>query len=70
MTIEQEIEQVACRLLKACADDYGAAIWRKLGSRIIQDVKETAGDINSDGFTDGDVALAIGRAIVTSINAE
>lgn len=64
MNIEQEIQTEALRLLKKCTDDYNAAIWRKLGPDIIQDVKECA---NSDAFTTGDVALAIGRAILKHI---
>ena len=68
MKIEQEITLTAQRLLKACVDDYNAAVWGKIQNAVIEDVKESVGNIESEGFTDGDVALAIGRALVLKLN--
>lgn len=61
MTVEQEIELEACKLLKDAVDDYHAAIWAKIKDDVIDDVKGAA---DAENFTTGDVALAIGRAVI------
>ena len=62
--LHHEIEEAAIRLLKTCTDDYASRIWDVIRDEVITDVWLCACEPGGeDGFTDGDIALAIGRAI-------
>lgn len=67
-SLHQEIEEAATQLLKRCTDDYALRIWSIIASDVIDDVELCTGD--EDGFTDGDIALAIGRAIAERFGFE
>ncbi len=64
------ISEVACKLLTVCVDDYDARIWNVIKDDVIDDVLECSGIEDGEGFTDGDVALAIGRAISERLGIE
>lgn len=69
--LHREIEEAAIRLLKTCTDDYASRIWNIIRDEVINDVQLCAYDPSSeDGFTDGDIALAIGRAIAERFGYE
>ena len=57
------IEEVATRILKISFGDYDARIWKEIRDSVLCDVIECSGINEGCGFTDGDVSLAIGRAI-------
>ena len=62
--LHREIEEAATRLLKTCTDDYASRIWSAIRDEVVDDVVLCACEPSGeDGFTDGDIALAIGRAI-------
>lgn len=69
MPIAQSIAMAAARLLATCTDDYASRIWNRIEDTVIADVLECTDDCE-DGFTDGDVALAIGRAIAEQFGIE
>ena len=65
-----EIEMEALSLLVRCTDDYASRIWEKIADDVVSDVMECSG-IEDDGeFSSGDVALAIGRAILEALGGE
>ncbi len=64
------ISEVAYKLLTACVDDYDSRIWNIIKDDVIDDVLECSGIEDGEGFTDGDVALAIGRAIAERLGVE
>lgn len=66
--VDQLIAATATRLLKICTDDYASRIWRTIETDVVADVLECTAD--EDSFTDGDVALAIGRAICERLGLE
>lgn len=67
----QKIEAAAVRLLKTCTDDYASRIWSIIRDDVINDVLLCACESDDvDSFTDGDTALAIGRAIVERFGFE
>ncbi len=59
----EAIGTVATKLLKACTDDYDSRIWTAIEEDVVADVLEYSAAAENGGFTDGDVALAVGRAI-------
>lgn len=69
--LHREIEEAATRLLKTCTDDYASRIWSVIHDEVVNDVVlcscEPSGE---DGFTDGDIALALGRAIAERFGFE
>lgn len=66
--MSEQIAAAATRLLKTCTDDYASRIWASIGQDVVIDVCEcTDGE---DGFTDGDIALAIGRSIAKRLGIE
>ena len=69
MPIAQSIAMAAARLLATCTDDYASRIWKRIEDTVIADGLECTDDCE-DGFTDGDVALAIGRAIAEQFGIE
>lgn len=68
MNLNSNIAAVATKLLSACTNDYTSRIWDVIGENVIADVLECTED--EDGFTDGDVALALGRAICKRVGVE
>lgn len=62
------IAMVAIKLLKTCTDDYASRIWGAIKTDVVADVLECTAD--EDGFTNSDVALAIGRAICGHLDVE
>ena len=69
--LHREIEEAATRLLKTCTDDYALRIWSTIHDEVINDVLLCAcGPSSEDGFTDGDIALVIGRAIADRLGIE
>lgn len=66
-----EIEEAATRLLKTCTDDYASRIWSAIRDEVVDDVVLCACEPSGeDGFTDGDIALAIGRALAERLGYE
>ena len=70
MKIIEDIEVVAIGLLSHCTDDYAMRIWEKIKNAVIEDVFECSGVENGDGFAGGDVALAIGRALLHCLGGD
>ena len=69
--LHREIEEAATRLLKTCTDDYASRIWNVIRDEVVDDVVLCACEPSGeDGFTDGDIALAIGRAIAERFGYE
>ena len=69
--LHREIEEAATRLLKTCTDDYATRIWNVIRDEVVDDVVLCACEPSGgDGFTDGDIALAIGRAIAERFGYE
>ncbi len=69
--LHREIGEAATRLLKTCTDDYASRIWSIIENDVIDDVQLCACEPSGeDGFTDGDIALAIGRAIAERFGFE
>ncbi len=69
--LHREIGETATRLLKTCTDDYASRIWSIIENDVIDDVQLCACEPSGeDGFTDGDIALAIGRAIAERFGFE
>lgn len=64
------IDMCAAALLKRATDDYGSRIYQVIRDDVIADVKECSAFIESRGVTQGDVALAIGRALCKRLNIE
>lgn len=64
------ISEVACGLLTACVDDYDSRIWDVIRDDVLEDVLMCSGIKNGEGFTEGDVALSIGRAIAERLGIE
>lgn len=69
--LHREIEEAATGLLKTCTDDYVSRIWSIIRDEVVDDVVLCACEPSGeDGFTDGDIALAIGRAIAERFGFE
>ena len=69
--LHREIEEAATGLLKTCTDDYASRIWSIIRDEVVDDVVLCACEPSGeDGFTDGDIALAIGRAIAERFGFE
>ena len=69
--LHREIEEAATRLLKTCTDDYASRIWSAIRDEVVDDVVLCACEPSGeDGFTDGDIALAIGRALAERLGYE
>lgn len=66
---DEAIESCAIRLLSPCLNDYTVRIWEKIKDEVIDDVCQCV-DVEREGFTDGDVALAIGRAVASAVGIE
>ena len=66
--MEQEtpcgIKDVAIELLKKCTDDYAQCIWEKIGCDVMRELG------HSGGFTENDIALAIGNVLKTGYAAK
>lgn len=67
---EDEITKEAERLLKDCVDDYATRIWEEIAKDVIDGVIEYSGIADGEDFSDGDVCLAIGRAICQRLGIE
>lgn len=67
--ITNQIAAAATRLLTTCTDDYAIRIWDRIEALVVADVLECT-DNCEDGFTSGDVALAIGRAIAKQFDVD
>ena len=67
--VEAQIELCAMEMLNPVLDDYTSRIWEKISQAVIDDVLECT-DGGADGFTKGDVALAIGRALAEPLGIE
>lgn len=64
----ETIDIVGPVMLKSCTDDYSYAIWMLIRDDVVADIKEcTDGE---DGFTQGDLALAIGRVLTKRLGLE
>lgn len=50
-------------LIKSMSTDYIEDVFKAIADDIVEDVLETSGISEGDGFSDGDVALAIGRVL-------
>lgn len=61
-----DIEAVATSLLSTSTDDYASRIWEAIKDDVVEDVLECA----DEHFSEGDVALAIGRAIAKQFGFE
>lgn len=61
-----DIDIIATTKLKACCDDYNSYIWEIIRDDVIDDVVQNIDD-EEDEFSDGDVSLAIGRAIINKM---
>jgi len=57
---------VMLELLKHCTDDYASEIHRRIRDEVIQNVSECV-NVEEEGFTKGDVALAIGRVLLSHL---
>ena len=69
--LHREIEVAATRLLKTCTDDYASRIWNIIRDEVVNDVVLcTCEPSGKDSFTDGDIALAIGRAVAERFGYE
>lgn len=69
--LHREIEEAATGLLKICTDDYASRIWSIIRDEVVDDAVLCACEPSGeDGFTDGDIALAIGRAIAERFGFE
>ena len=69
--LHREIEEAATGLLKTCTDDYASRIWSIIRDEVVDDVVLCACEPSGeDGFTDGDIALAIGRALAERLGYE
>lgn len=67
--ITNSIAATATGLLATCTDDYASRIWSRIDAAVITDVMECTDECEK-GYTDGDVALAIGRAIAEQFGFE
>ena len=64
------LSEVAMELLTLCVDDYNSRIWNVIKDDVLTDVLECSNIADGEGFTEGDVALAIGRAIAGRLGIE
>ena len=69
VAIAEDIAAVAHAKMARCMDDYAERIWAFIGSAVTADVLACT-DGGRDGFSDGDVALAIGWAIADRLGIE
>lgn len=68
-----QINFMASVLLEKCTDDYASRIYEKIKDYVRNDVAECSAISetgNPDDFADGDVALAIGRAVCEALGIE
>ncbi len=64
-TIVSEIRHQGEARLKALTNDYGVQIWAAIEKEAICDIYETSALAEGEGFfSDGDLAMAIGRALL------
>lgn len=69
--LHREIEEAATWLLKTCTDDYASRIWSAIRDEVVDDVVLCACEPSGeDGFTDDDIAQAIGRALAERLGYE
>ena len=64
----QWITMYGMESLKTATDDYASRIWNVIEDDVVNDVLECTD--GKDGFTKGDVALAIGRVIARKLEIE
>ena len=57
-------------LLKRATDNYASRIYNEIRDDVISDVKECSTYLNSGGFGQRDVQLAIGRALCKRLGIE
>lgn len=69
VAISKDIAAVAHSKLMQCMDDYAKRVWDVIGDAVTDDVL-TCTEGCKDGFSSGDVALAIGRAIADRLGIE
>ena len=67
--IKEQIEISAMTLLKTATDDYSSRILADVKEDVFSDVQECSAIAEDGSFTDGDVALALGRAIYRRIGS-
>lgn len=68
MSDADAVASVATEMLKTATDDYASRIWAIIKNDVITDVLECTDDV--PGFSNGDVALALGRAIASRLGIE
>lgn len=68
--IHDDIEMEALKLLTNCVEDYDSYIWEAIKDDVISDVIECSGIDDGEDFSQGDVALAIGRVLMKRLNIE
>ena len=66
--LTQWIANYCTEFLKIATDDYAFRIWNVIENDVINDVLECTD--GKDGFTKGDVALALGRVIAKKLGIE
>lgn len=64
------IGKIAIGLLKSCTDDYASKIWPVIEEDVFNDVLECSAVTGGEGFTNGDVALALGRVLYNRLGCE
>ena len=65
--IDKGITLSAEKILTEAVDDYASKILEEISEDVISDVRETSGLAEGEDFSDGDVKLAIGRALCTRL---
>lgn len=70
LDVNPAIDRCAGAVLKRTTDDYASRIYEIIKEDVRADVRECVSYVESQGFTQGDVQLAIGRAICKRIGIE
>lgn len=70
MERDYDISVIAMGLLTPCVDDYNTRIWEVIKGHVLDDLLECTNVQDGEGYTKGDVALAIGRAIASRLGIE
>ena len=68
--VNPAIDRCAGAVLKRATDDYASRIYEIIKEDVRADVRECVSYVESRGFTQGDVQLAIGRAICRRLGIE
>lgn len=68
--VDPAIDRCAGAVLTRATDDYASRIYEIIKEDVRADVRECVSYVESQGFTQGDVQLAIGRAICKRLGIE